>query len=63
MTKGHRKGAATLLRRASERAVPAGTRKLRVVLTLSADYPSNNAMADNISVALVKGGKCDPVLT
>jgi hypothetical protein len=63
VTKAHRKGAATLLRRASERPVPAGTRKLRVVLTLSADYPSNNAMADNISVALVKGGKCDPALT
>jgi hypothetical protein len=63
VTKGHRKGAATLLRRAAERAVPAGTRSLRVVLTLTADPPSNNAMADNISVALVKGGSCDPVLT
>jgi hypothetical protein len=64
VTKGHRKGAATLLRRASERQVPAGTRMLRVVLALAADYPSNSAMADNISVALVKkGGSCDPVLS
>jgi hypothetical protein len=63
VTQGHRKGAAVLLRRASERPVPAGTRKLRALLTLTASYPSNNAMADNISVALVKkDGSCDPVL-
>jgi hypothetical protein len=64
VTKGHRKGAATLLRRSAERPVPAGTRTLRVLLTLTANYPSNNAMADNISVALAKkGGSCDPVLS
>lgn len=64
VTKGHRKGVATLLRRASERQVPAGTRMLRVVLTLIADYPSNSAMADNISAALVqRGASCAPVLS
>jgi hypothetical protein len=64
VTKAHRRGAPTLLRRASERLLPAGTRKVRVLLTLTANYPSNNAMADNISVALVKeDGSCDPVLS
>jgi hypothetical protein len=64
VTRGHRRGAATLLRRSSERPVPAGTRKIRVLLTLTANYPSNNAMADNISVALVRrAGSCDPALT
>jgi hypothetical protein len=61
VTRAHRKDAATLLRRAAEGGVPAGTRALRVALTLSADYPSNHAMADNISVALTKGN-CEPLL-
>jgi hypothetical protein len=62
VTRGHRSGAATLLRRASEKGVPAGTRKLVVSLTFTGAYPSNTGMADNVSVALVKGGSCDPVL-
>ncbi len=61
VTKGHRKGAATLLRRASERPVPAGTQMLKVSLTFTGFWASG-AFADNISVALVKGGSCDPVL-
>lgn len=60
VTKGHRKDAATLLRRASERAVPAGTRMLKVSLTFTGFFASG-AFADNVSVALTKGN-CDPVL-
>jgi hypothetical protein len=53
----------TLLRRSGERAVPANTRQLRVVLTGQRPV-SGGAIygyADNISVALTKGA-CDPVL-
>jgi hypothetical protein len=58
--KGHRKGAATLLWRASERAVPAGTRTLRVSLDLRGFF-SSGTFADNVSVALTKG-RCIPQL-
>jgi hypothetical protein len=62
VTRGHRRGAATLLRRASERAVPAGTRMLKVSLTFTGFFASG-AFADNVSVALTaKKGNCDPVL-
>ncbi len=64
VTRGQRLDAGTLLRRASEQGVPANTRMLRVSLTMeSGGGPTNVGYADNISVALVKGGACDPVLT
>jgi hypothetical protein len=49
-----------LLWRASERAVPAGTRMLRVSLTFTGFWASG-AYADNVSVALTKG-RCMPQL-
>jgi hypothetical protein len=49
-----------LLWRASERAVPAGTRMLRVSLTFTGFWASG-AYADNVSVALTKG-RCIPQL-
>jgi hypothetical protein len=62
VTRGQRQDEGTLLRRASERPVPAGTRQLRVSITMqSGGGPSNYGFADNISVALTKGA-CDPVL-
>ncbi|MCZ7588755.1 MAG: hypothetical protein M5U27_07865 [Gaiella sp.] len=60
VTKGHRKNAATLLWRASERAVPEQTRQLRVSLTFTGFFASG-AFADNVSVALTKG-RCIPQL-
>jgi hypothetical protein len=63
VTRGQRQDVGTLLRRASERAVPAGTRVLKVSFTAeSGGGPTNVGYADNISVALIKGGSCDPVL-
>lgn len=63
VTRGQRLDAGTLLRRASEKGVPANTRQLKVSFTAeSGGGPSNVGYADNISVALVKGGSCDPVL-
>lgn len=62
ITRGHRKGATTLLRRAAEKAVPQNTRQLHIVLTMSsAGDPTNYGYADNISVALARGA-CEPVL-
>jgi hypothetical protein len=60
VTRGHRRGAATLLWRRSERAVPAGTRMLKVSLVFGGFFASG-AMADNIVVALTKG-RCIPQL-
>ncbi len=63
VTRAQRQSQYALLRRASETAVPTSTRRLRVSFT--AENPggvSNLGFADNISVALVKGGACDPVL-
>jgi hypothetical protein len=63
VTRGQRQDQYALLRRASETAVPTNTRRLRVSFT--AENPggvSNLGFGDNISVALVKGGGCDPVL-
>jgi hypothetical protein len=63
VTRGQRKDQYALLRRASSRPVPAATRMLRVSFTSeSPDSPSNLGFADNIAVALAKGGSCDPVL-
>jgi hypothetical protein len=69
VTRGQRRSQTTLLRRAAEKRVPAGTLQLRVVLRAQAGLDSannlgpNSGSADNISVALVaKGGSCDPVL-
>ena len=57
-----RKNETTMLRRAAERVVPAGTRALRVVVTANSSAGSPiYAYADNISVALTKGS-CEPVL-
>jgi hypothetical protein len=57
-----RKNETTMLRRAAERVVPAGTRLLRVVVTANSSAGSPiYAYADNISVALTKG-QCEPVL-
>jgi hypothetical protein len=62
VTRGHRRNAATLLRRAAERVVPAQTRMLKVSLTFTGFFASG-AFADNVSVALAsKKGSCDPVL-
>lgn len=64
VTRGQRLDVGTLLRRASEAGVPANTRQLKVSFTAeSGGGPSNVGYADNISVALVKDGPCDPVLT
>jgi len=60
VTRGHRRDAATLLWRASERAVPAQTRMLKVSLTFGGFFASG-AFADNVSVALTKG-RCNPQL-
>jgi hypothetical protein len=60
VTTGHRKGTATLLWRASERAVPTGTRMLKVSLLFGGFFASS-AMADNVTVALTKG-RCTPRL-
>ncbi len=63
VTRGQRLDAGTLLRRASEKGVPANTRQLKVSFTAkSAGGPDNVGYADNISVSLTKGA-CDPVLT
>lgn len=62
VTKGHRKGAATLLWRASERAVPAQTRTLKVSLTFTGFFASG-AFTDNVFVALTQAkGSCVPQL-
>jgi len=64
VTRAQRQSQYALLRRASETAVPTSTRRLRVSFT--AENPggvSNLGFGDNISVALVKGGVCDPALT
>jgi hypothetical protein len=63
VTRGQRLDAGTLLRRASEKPVPASTRQLRVTLTTASANggPSNYGFADDISAALTKGN-CDPVL-
>ncbi len=64
VTRGQRKDEYALLRRAAERPLPASTRMLRVSFTAeSGGGPTNLGFADNISVALVRGGTCDPVLT
>jgi hypothetical protein len=64
VTRGQRLDAGTLLRRASEKGVPANTKQLKVSFTAeSGGGPANVGYADNISVSLVKGGACDPVLT
>jgi hypothetical protein len=60
VTRGHRRNAATLLWRASERAIPAQTRMLKVSLTFTGFFASG-AFADNVSVALTKG-RCTPQL-
>jgi hypothetical protein len=60
VTPGQRKNAATLLWRASERAVPSGTRMLKVSLAFTGFFASG-AFADNVSVALTKG-RCTPKL-
>ncbi len=66
VTMGQRQNGYGLLRRASERPVPANTRTLRVSLTFESVPPSpfvSSGFADNISVALAtKKGACDPVL-
>jgi hypothetical protein len=63
VTRGQRLDAGTLLRRASEKGVPANTRQLKVSFTAeSGGGPSNVGYADNISVAVIKGGACDPML-
>jgi hypothetical protein len=63
VTRGQRQDEGTLLRRASERPVPASTRQLRISITMqSGGGPSNYGFADNVSVALTKGN-CDPVLS
>jgi hypothetical protein len=63
VTKGQRQGAATLLWRASERAVPQGTRMLKVWLNFAIVGQSwtHYAFADNVVVALTKG-RCIPQL-
>lgn len=62
VTRGHRRDATTLMRRAAEARVPAGTRKLHVEITAeSGGGPTNYGWADNISVALTRGA-CEPVL-
>jgi hypothetical protein len=69
VTRGQRKSQTTLLRRAAQKPVPNGTLQLRVVLRAQAGRDSannlgpNSGSADNISVALIKSGACDPVLT
>jgi hypothetical protein len=69
VTRGQRQSQTTLLRRAAQKPVPNGTLQLRVVLRAQAGRDSannlgpNSGSADNISVALVKGGACDPALT
>jgi hypothetical protein len=60
VTPANRRDAPTLLWRASERAVPSGTRMLRVSLTFTGFF-SSGAFADNISAALTKG-RCIPQL-
>jgi hypothetical protein len=73
VTPAQRKNENAVLRRAAQRAVPAKTRQLRVVLTAehfigAATKASarrggvSYAYADNISVALTKGS-CDPLLS
>jgi hypothetical protein len=63
VTRGQRRDEGTLLRRATEKAVPSGTRRLRVDIVMqSGGGPSNYGFADNISVALTRGA-CDPVLS
>jgi hypothetical protein len=63
VTRGQRLDKSVLLRRASERAVPRNTRQLRVEFRADSAGSNNNyGSADNISVALIKGGSCDPVL-
>jgi hypothetical protein len=63
VTRGQRKSQTTLLRRAAQRAVPADTRQLKVVLTAESPERGNNfGFADNISVGFTNGS-CDPVLT
>jgi hypothetical protein len=61
VTRGHRKDATTLVRRAAQRAVPRNTRQLRVVIVVQGPNLVNRGMADNISVALTRGA-CEPVL-
>lgn len=57
-----RKNETTMLRRAAERVVPAGTRLLRVVVAANSSGGSPiYAYADNISVALTRGA-CEPLL-
>jgi hypothetical protein len=69
VTRTQRKGQTTLLRRAAQKAVPNGTQQLRVVLRAQAGRDSannlgpNSGSADNISVALIKGGACEPTLS
>jgi hypothetical protein len=69
VTRAQRKSQTTLLRRAAQKPVPSGTLHLRVVLRAQAGRDSannlgpNSGSADNISVALIKGGACDPALT
>jgi hypothetical protein len=63
VTRGQRLDKSLLLRRASERVVPRNTRQLRVLFRAdSAGSNTTYGSADNISVALIKGGSCDPVL-
>jgi len=63
VTRGQRQDQYALLRRASEKSVPASTRTLRVSFTAESSTGAGwEGYADNISVALVKGGSCDPVL-
>ena len=59
---GQRNNETTLIRRSAERAVPAGTRMLSVVLRAESPGGPLYAYADNISVALTKGN-CEPLLT
>jgi hypothetical protein len=69
VTRGQRKSQTMLLRRAAQKPAPNGTLQLRVVLRAQAGRDSannlgpNSGSADNISVALIKSGACDPVLT
>jgi len=60
VTAASRRNAPTLLWRASERAVPSGTRMLRVSLTFTGFFASGG-FADNVAVALTKG-RCIPQL-
>jgi hypothetical protein len=63
VTAAHRGSETTLLRRAAERAVPRGTRQVRVVIAAQSTVGGPvYGYADNIAVGLTRGA-CQPVLT